>query len=95
MFVSYFPNPPRLFFWSAVVWSALCVAGWYLGGEGLGAAFGLGGPADGQLPVMRHQVEMGRIENQLRVPPPLAIVEVDHGVGGQGLHERERRLLPA
>jgi peptide/bleomycin uptake transporter len=51
VFVSFFPNPPRLFFWSAAVWAALCVAGWYLGGEALGAALGFGGPADGELPI--------------------------------------------
>ena len=50
MFVSFFPNP-RLFFWSALLWSALCIAGWYAGGEGLGAAFGLQGPPDGRLPI--------------------------------------------
>ena len=38
MFVSFFPNPPRLFFWSAVLWAAVCVAGWYAGGAALGDA---------------------------------------------------------
>ena len=51
MFISFFPNPPRLFFWSAVIWAAVCVSGWYLGGAGLGDALGLAGPADGQLPI--------------------------------------------
>ena len=50
MFVSFFPNPPRLFFWSAVIWSAICVAGWYAGGSGIGAAIGLAAP-EGGLPV--------------------------------------------
>jgi peptide/bleomycin uptake transporter len=50
VFVSFFPNP-RIFFWSAVVWAALWVIGWYAGGSGLGAAVGLGGPADGALPI--------------------------------------------
>ena len=50
VFVSFFPSP-RLFFWSAMLWAALCVAGWYLGGAALGNAIGLAGPADGQLPI--------------------------------------------
>lgn len=29
MFVSFFPQP-RLFFWSALIWTALAIAGWYL-----------------------------------------------------------------
>ncbi len=45
MFVSFFPRP-RLFFWSALAWIAISIAGWYLGGEGLGAYFGLP-PAEG------------------------------------------------
>ncbi|KAB2666939.1 peptide antibiotic transporter SbmA [Brucella tritici] len=40
MFVSFFPRP-KLFFWSALVWSLLAVFGWYEGGERLGATFGL------------------------------------------------------
>ena len=28
MFVSFFPRP-RLFFWSALLWTALCMAVWY------------------------------------------------------------------
>ena len=28
LFVSFFPNP-RAFFWSAIVWAVVCVAGWY------------------------------------------------------------------
>ena len=51
MFVSFFPNPPRLFFWSVVLWSAVCIAGWYLGGSTLGDAIGLAGPEDGQFAV--------------------------------------------
>jgi peptide/bleomycin uptake transporter len=47
VFVSFFPNPPRLFFWSAVLWTAICIAGWYLGGEALGDALGLGMPEGG------------------------------------------------
>ncbi|TPE50256.1 peptide antibiotic transporter SbmA [Amaricoccus solimangrovi] len=40
MFVSFFPRP-RAFFWSVIVWAAICVAGWYAGGEDLGALLGL------------------------------------------------------
>ena len=43
MFVSFFPRP-KLFFWSALVWSLLAVLGWYEGGERLGAIFGLPPP---------------------------------------------------
>lgn len=46
MFVSFFPNPPKLFFWSAVIWAVLCVSAWYLGGAALGDAIGFAGPAD-------------------------------------------------
>ena len=49
MFVSFFPAP-RLFFWSALLWAALCIAGWYLGGRALGDALGLGMP-EGGLPI--------------------------------------------
>lgn len=51
MFVSFFPNPPKLFFWTAIIWAALWVAGWYLGGAGLGDSLGLAGPPDGNLPI--------------------------------------------
>lgn len=40
MFVSFFPKP-RLFFWSALLWTAIAIAGWYSFGEQLGAAAGL------------------------------------------------------
>ena len=49
MFVSFFPRP-RAFFWSVVLWSAICVAGWYAGGAELGARFGFG-PADAELAI--------------------------------------------
>ena len=39
MFVSYFPRP-RLFFSSAVLWSAVCVGFWYAFARGFGAAHG-------------------------------------------------------
>ena len=42
MFVSFFPRP-KLFFWSLVIWTALCVGYWYAGGAALGASFGFGG----------------------------------------------------
>ncbi len=47
MFVSYFPTP-RLFFWSVLAWSAICMAGWYAGGDGLGEALGLPWPDSDQ-----------------------------------------------
>ncbi|MGB3390900.1 MAG: peptide antibiotic transporter SbmA [Pseudaminobacter sp.] len=43
MFVSFFPQP-KLFFTSAVIWAALAMLGWYIGGEQAGALFGLGPP---------------------------------------------------
>jgi peptide/bleomycin uptake transporter len=50
VFVSFFPSP-RLFFWSAIAWAAVCIAGWYIGGSELGATLGLAGPPDGLLPI--------------------------------------------
>jgi peptide/bleomycin uptake transporter len=49
VFISFFPNP-RPFFWSAVVWSIVCVAGWYAGGRALGDSLGFVLPTDG-LPI--------------------------------------------
>jgi peptide/bleomycin uptake transporter len=43
MFASFFPRP-KLFFWSAALWGALCVALWYLGGRTFGAQLGLRPP---------------------------------------------------
>ncbi len=40
MFVAFFPRP-RLFFWSAILWTALAVALWYEGGASFGAVIGL------------------------------------------------------
>jgi peptide/bleomycin uptake transporter len=40
MFVSFFPRP-RLFGWSAILWTALAVGLWYAGGRAFGARFGL------------------------------------------------------
>lgn len=45
MFVSFFPRP-RLFFWSVLLWTVVCVASWYGGGQRLGDWIGLGVPAD-------------------------------------------------
>ncbi|MCR8489302.1 peptide antibiotic transporter SbmA [Brucella anthropi] len=51
MFVSFFPRP-KLFFWSALVWSLLAVLGWYEGGERLGAIFGLPPLAQDAAPII-------------------------------------------
>jgi peptide/bleomycin uptake transporter len=40
MFVSFFPQP-RLFFWSALVWTLFAVAVWYRFGNGLGLMLGI------------------------------------------------------
>jgi peptide/bleomycin uptake transporter len=50
VFVSFFPQP-KLFFISAVVWSAILVALWFVGLEDLGAWFGMG-PADPSAPAI-------------------------------------------
>jgi peptide/bleomycin uptake transporter len=42
VFVSFFPRP-KVFFWSLVIWTAICVGAWYSGGGALGSVFGLGG----------------------------------------------------
>ena len=44
MFVSFFPSP-RLFFWSAVLWTIAAMVFWYTGGDWLGAALGILDPA--------------------------------------------------
>ncbi|PWU77108.1 peptide transporter [Ochrobactrum sp. POC9] len=51
MFVSFFPRP-KIFFWSALIWSLLAIAGWYNGGEGLGAIFGLPPLANDAAPII-------------------------------------------
>jgi peptide/bleomycin uptake transporter len=43
LFVSFFPNP-RAFFLSAVIWTVIVVASWYIGGSELGALVGLTNP---------------------------------------------------
>jgi len=45
VFVSFFPRP-KLFFWSLVLWTAVCVGIWYSGANGLGGVFGLGAAPD-------------------------------------------------
>jgi peptide/bleomycin uptake transporter len=51
VFVSFFPQP-KLFFTSAVAWAALAMAIWYLGGEQLGAFFGLAPAAADAAPII-------------------------------------------
>ena len=51
MFVSFFPSP-RLFFWSAVLWTAVAVAVWYAFGDQLGAAIGLPPDPPGTAPII-------------------------------------------
>ncbi len=55
MFVSFFPRP-KLFFTSALLWCALAVLGWYMGGESLGAAFGLAPAALDAAPIIGASV---------------------------------------
>jgi peptide/bleomycin uptake transporter len=49
MFISFFPRP-RLFFWSAILWTALAVGLWHVGGRAFGAHLGLPPPAPGAQP---------------------------------------------
>jgi peptide/bleomycin uptake transporter len=51
VFVSFFPSP-RLFFWSALLWTVVAVLGWYGFGEQLGAAVGLPPLPEGTQPVV-------------------------------------------
>src|SRR5262245_3616908 len=51
VFVSFFPTP-RLFFWSALLWTAVAMAVWYTFGEQLGATFGLPPLPEGTAPVV-------------------------------------------
>jgi peptide/bleomycin uptake transporter len=46
VFVSFFPNP-RIFFWSAGLWTAIAMIVWYSIGRSMGAAFGLAPAAAG------------------------------------------------
>lgn len=49
MFHSFFPQP-KLFFTSAIVWTLVCIFGWYLYAAGLGDSLGFAAPADGKEP---------------------------------------------
>ncbi|MGN6585844.1 MAG: peptide antibiotic transporter SbmA [Rhizobiaceae bacterium] len=51
MFVSFFPQP-KVFFSSAIIWSIAVVLFWFLGGEQLGAVFGLPPAAPGSAPII-------------------------------------------
>ncbi|OJF95523.1 peptide antibiotic transporter SbmA [Pararhizobium antarcticum] len=51
MFQSFFPTP-RLFFPSIIIWTAIVIASWYLGGSDLGSIIGLPPLAAGQEPVI-------------------------------------------
>lgn len=51
MFKSFFPNP-RLFFISAIIWSIVSIALWYVWAENLGALIGLPMPATDQPPIV-------------------------------------------
>lgn len=47
MFQSFFPNPTKLFFLSAAVWTAVAVGFWFSGGADVGATLGLPFPEPG------------------------------------------------
>jgi peptide/bleomycin uptake transporter len=51
MFVSYFPNP-RPFFWSAAIWSLLCVLFWFFLAKDLGVLIGLENPPPDAPPII-------------------------------------------
>ncbi len=51
LFQSFFPTP-RLFFPSIIIWAAIVIASWYLGGSQLGALIGLPPLPAGQEPVI-------------------------------------------
>jgi peptide/bleomycin uptake transporter len=51
VFISFFPNP-RVFFWSAALWTAIAMIVWYSIGRPMGAAFGLGPAAEGTPPII-------------------------------------------
>ena len=51
MFVSFFPNP-RPFFWSVLLWAAVCMSTWYMGGAELGDTLGFAAASeDGRPPI--------------------------------------------
>jgi peptide/bleomycin uptake transporter len=51
VFVSFFPNP-RIFFWSAALWTAIAMIVWYSIGRHAGVAFGLGPAPEGTPPII-------------------------------------------
>ncbi|TMV36716.1 peptide transporter, partial [Thioclava sp. BHET1] len=51
MFKSFFPRP-KLFFLSAVIWTAIAVILWYTVGEGLGPVFGFHVGENGGRPIV-------------------------------------------
>ncbi|HEX4197730.1 MAG TPA: peptide antibiotic transporter SbmA [Caulobacteraceae bacterium] len=59
MFVSFFPRP-RIFFWSAAIWTALAVGLWYGGGRAFGAHLGLPPRPHGAPPVVGVQMFWSR-----------------------------------
>jgi peptide/bleomycin uptake transporter len=54
MFVSFFPSP-RLFFWSAALWSLAAVLIWFFGGSEIGAFIGLENPPADSPPIIGVQ----------------------------------------
>jgi peptide/bleomycin uptake transporter len=55
VFVSFFPQP-RLFFWSAFLWTLAAVLFWFFGGAALGAEFGLDPLAPDAPPIIGFSV---------------------------------------
>src|SRR5690606_3820139 len=51
LFVSFFPQP-KPFFISAAVWSLVLVFVWFMGGEQMGAMFGMPPAAEGAPPII-------------------------------------------
>ena len=51
MFVSFFPKP-RLFFWSALLWTSIAISAWYVFGDRLGTALGLPPNPPGAAPII-------------------------------------------
>lgn len=56
MFQSFFPNPTKLFFLSAAVWTAIAIGLWYAGAENWGMALGLSYPDPAAQPEVGPQV---------------------------------------
>jgi peptide/bleomycin uptake transporter len=59
VFVSFFPSP-KLFFWSAGLWTLAAVLFWFFGGAELGALFGLPPPAPDAPPIIGVSVFWSR-----------------------------------